>query len=57
MTSQLKDRVDILEKFYKNKNRDEINKLTGSDIMYNDLISDEDLLFWKSLCKKDFKRI
>ena len=39
MTSQLKDRVEILQRFYENKDRNEVLKLTGSDILYDDLIS------------------
>lgn len=57
MTSQLKDRVEILQRFYENKDRNEILKLTGSDILYDDLISQKDTYFWKQLCRRDFKKL
>ena len=31
--------------------------MTGSPIVYNDLISAEDREYWQYLCKKDFKRL
>ena len=31
--------------------------MTGSSVMYNDLISVEDREFWEYLQKKDFKRL
>ena len=31
--------------------------MTGSSVVYDDLISSDDQEFWQYLCKKDFKRL
>ena len=57
MTSQLKERVELVRKYYNLKSRQEIKEKTGIDVMYEDLITEEDSKFWASLCKKDFRRL
>jgi len=57
MTSQLKERVDLVRKYYNLKSRQEIKEKTGVDVMYDDLITEEDRKYWTSLCKKDFRRL
>jgi len=57
MTTQLKDKVQQLQDFYKEENRESAIALTGSTLIYDDLISAEDRDFWNYLCKKDFCRL
>lgn len=57
MTTQLKDKVQQLQEFYKEENRETAIALTGSSLIYDDLISAEDRDFWQYLCKKDFRRL
>lgn len=57
MTTQLKDKVQQLQDFYKEENRETAIALTGSSLIYDDLISPEDRDFWNYLCKKDFRRL
>lgn len=57
MTSQLKERVELVRKYYNLKSRQEIKEKTGIDVMYEDLISEEERKFWADLCKKDFRRL
>ena len=57
MTTQLKDKVQQLQDFYKEDNRESAIALTGSTLIYDDLISAEDRDFWNYLCKKDFCRL
>jgi hypothetical protein len=57
MTTQLKDKVSQLQEFYKEENRETAIALTGSSLVYDDLISPEDRDFWAYLCKKDFRRL
>lgn len=57
MTTQLKDKVQQLQDFYKEDNRESAIALTGSSLIYDDLISAEDRDFWNYLCKKDFCRL
>lgn len=57
MTIQLKDKVQQLQDFYKEDNRESAIALTGSSLIYDDLISAEDRDFWSYLCKKDFCRL
>lgn len=57
MTSQLKERVELVRKYYGLKTRDEIKLATGMDVMYDDLVNEEERKFWTTLCKKDFKRL
>ena len=57
MTTQLKDKVQQLQEFYKEENRESAIALTGSSLVYDDLISAEDRDFWNYLCKKDFCRL
>ena len=57
MTSSLKDRIELLKKFYNSFNKEEILKKTGSKYTYQDLLSQEDQQFWDELCRKDFKRL
>jgi hypothetical protein len=46
-----------LQEFYKEENRQTAISLTGSSLVYDDLISAEDRDFWTYLCKKDFRRL
>ena len=46
-----------LQDFYKEDNRESAIALTGSSLIYDDLISAEDRDFWNYLCKKDFCRL
>lgn len=57
MTSQLKERVELVRKYYSTKTRQEIKEKTGVDVTYEDLISPEDRKFWSKLCKRDFRRL
>ena len=57
MTSQLKDKVQQIQDFYSEKNRQMAIQITGSTLVYDDLISADDQEFWQYLCKKDFKRL
>ena len=57
MTSQLKERVELVRKYYNLKSREEIKEKTGIDVVYEDLISEEDGKYWAELCKKDFRRL
>ncbi len=57
MTSQLKERVELVRKYYNLKSREEIKEKTGIDVMYEDLINEEDRKFWGELCKRDFRRL
>ena len=57
MTAQLKDRVELVQKYFKLKSRQEILEKTGVDVVYEDLISREEREFWASLCRKDFRRL
>lgn len=57
MTTQLKDKVQQLQDFYKEDNRETAIALTGSSLVYDDLISADDRDFWAYLCKKDFVRL
>ena len=57
MTSQLKERVELVRKYYNLKSREEIKEKTGIDVMYEDLITEEESKFWAELCKKDFRRL
>lgn len=57
MTSQLKDKVQQIQDFYSEKNRQMAVQITGSTLVYDDLISADDQEFWQYLCKKDFKRL
>ena len=57
MTSQLKERVELVRKYYSTKTRQEIKEKTGVDVTYEDLISPEDRKFWGELCKRDFRRL
>lgn len=57
MTSQLKERVDLVRKYYNLKSRQDIKETTGLDVMYDDLIQEEDRKYWNVLCKKDFRRL
>ena len=57
MTSQLKDKVQQIQEFYGEKNREMAIQITGSTLVYDDLISADDQEFWQYLCKKDFKRL
>lgn len=57
MTSQLKERVELVRKYYSTKTRQEIKDKTGVDVTYEDLIGPEDRKFWAELCKRDFRRL
>ena len=57
MTAQLKERVELVRKYYGMKTRQEIKEKTGVDVTYDDLISKEDGKFWAELCKRDFRRL
>lgn len=57
MTAQLKERVELVRKYYNLKSREEIREKTGIDVVYDDLISAEDCKYWAELCKKDFRRL
>ena len=57
MTSQLKDKVQQIQDFYSEKNKEMAIQITGSTLVYDDLISADDQEFWQYLCKKDFKRL
>lgn len=57
MTSQLKERVELVRKYYSFKSREEIIEKTGIDVVYDDLISSTDIKYWAELCKKDFRRL
>ena len=57
MTAQLKERVELVRKYYGSKSRQEIKEKTGIDVTYDDLISKEDGKFWAELCKRDFRRL
>ena len=57
MTAQLKERVELVRKYYGSKSRQEIKEKTGIDVTYDDLISREDGKFWAELCKRDFRRL
>ena len=57
MTAQLKERVELVRKYYGSKSRQEIKEKTGIDVTYDDLISREDSKFWAELCKRDFRRL
>ena len=57
MTSQLKDKVQQIQDFYSEQNRQMAVQITGSTLVYDDLISADDQEFWQYLCKKDFKRL
>ena len=57
MTSQLKERVELVRKYYNLKSRDVIKEKTGIDVMYEDLIDEDDRRFWADLCKRDFRRL
>lgn len=57
ITTQLKEKVQQLQDFYKEENRETAIALTGSSLVYDDLISAEDRDFWAYLCKKDFRRL
>ena len=57
MTSQLKERVELVRKYYNLKSREEIKEKTGIDVMYDDLISEDGKKFWAELCKRDFGRL
>ena len=57
MTAQLKERVELVRKYYSSKSRKEIKEKTGADVTYDDLIGPEDRKFWQDLCKRDFKRL
>lgn len=57
MTSQLKERVELVRSYYGSQTRKEIKEKTGVDVTYDDLISAEDSQFWAELCKRDFRRL
>ena len=57
MTSQLKERVELVRKYYNLKSREEIREKTGIDVVYDDLISEEDGEIRAERCKKDFRRL
>lgn len=57
MTSQLKERVELVRKYYSLKSREEIKDKTGIDVMYEDLVDEDDRRFWADLCKRDFRRL
>mmetsp|Transcript_7746 Transcript_7746/g.12999 ORF Transcript_7746/g.12999 Transcript_7746/m.12999 type:complete len:260 (+) Transcript_7746:508-1287(+) len=57
MTSQLKDKIFQLQRFYSEENRERAVALTGQSVIYDDLITKEDKDFWQYLCKKDFRRL
>lgn len=57
MTTQLKDRVELLQQYYTTHSRDEIDEKTGLNVMYQDLITQEDQQFWRLLCRQDFRRL
>ena len=57
MTTQLKDKVQQMQDFYKEENLQIAKEYTKSTLTYNDLISQEDREFWQYLCKKDFRRL
>ena len=57
MTQQLKERVELVRKYYNMMSREEIRDKTGVDVMYEDLIGPEDSKFWADLCKKDFRKL
>jgi len=46
MTSQLKDKVQQIQDFYSEKNRQMAVRITGSTLVYDDLISADDQEFW-----------
>jgi hypothetical protein len=48
MTSQLKDKVQQIQDFYSEKdgNREMALQITGSTLVYDDLISADDQEFW-----------
>lgn len=57
MTVQLKERVELVQQFYENKNKEQILELTGSELLYTDLVTSDEMKFWRVLCRKDFKRL
>ena len=46
-----------MRKYNNLKSREEIKEKTGIDVVYEDLISEEDGKYWAELCKKDFRRL
>jgi hypothetical protein len=57
MTHKLKEKVGQIQQFYSESNKEIAIKVTGSRLVYEDLISSEDQEFWQYLCKKDFRRL
>lgn len=47
----------MVRKYYNLKSREEIKEKTGIDVMYEDLIDEDDRRFWADLCKRDFRRL
>lgn len=49
--------MDLLNKFYEDKTREEVLLYTGSELTFDDLVTKEDMLYWEALKEKDFKRL
>lgn len=57
ITIQLKDSIQSIQQFFKS-DEEQLNQILGPNhVKYQDIISEQDIEFWKYLCNKDFKRL
>jgi hypothetical protein len=57
ITVQLKEKIHSIQQFFMS-DEEQLNQILGPDhVKYQDIISDQDIEFWRYLCNKDFKRL
>ena len=57
MTIQLKEKIQSIQQFFMS-DEEQLDQILGpGHVKYQDIISQEDIDFWRYLCNKDFKRL